>query len=60
MKIALLFLVFAFLVSGCGLREREQELEKKLAYVNEKEQELLLKEKTLQLKEDELAQKENC
>ncbi len=55
MKIALLFLVFALLVSGCGLRERGQELEKKLAYVNQKEQELLLKEKSLQLKEDELA-----
>jgi len=42
------------LVSGCGLREREQEFEKKLAYVNQKEQELLL-EKSLQLKEVELA-----
>ena len=58
MKIALLFLFFAFMTTGCGLREREQELEKKLAYVNQKEQELLLKEKSLQLKEVELAQKE--
>ena len=58
MKFTLLFLVFALLVSGCGLREREQKLDKKLADLNQKEQELLLKEKSLQLKEDELAQKE--
>lgn len=44
--------------TGCDLREREMELEKKLSEVNQKEQELLVKEKSLQLKEDELAQKE--
>ncbi|MEO6720303.1 MAG: hypothetical protein ABIN67_08050 [Ferruginibacter sp.] len=58
MKFVLFFFVFAFLATGCGLREREQELDKKVADLNQKEQELLLKEKSLQLKEQELAQKE--
>lgn len=58
MKFALFFLVFALVTTGCGLREREQELDKKLALLNQKEQELLLKEQSLQLKEAELAEKQ--
>lgn len=58
MKFIFLFLVVSFVTSGCGLRERELELEKRLNEVNLKEQELLLKEKSLQLKEEELAKKE--
>lgn len=58
MKYQLLFLLLSYLISGCGLREREQELDRRLLEVNQKEQELLLKEKSLQLKEDEIARKE--
>lgn len=58
MKFAILFIVFACLTTGCGLREREQELDRKLALVNQKEQEMLLKEKSLQLKEEELAERQ--
>ncbi len=57
MKLIILFLLLSFLNSGCGLRERELELEKKMNEVSQKEQELLLKEKSLQAKEDELAKK---
>ena len=53
----LLFLLFV-LGTGCGLHERELELEKRLGEVNRKEQELLLREKSLEIKAEELAQKE--
>ena len=46
------------IATGCGLQEREKELQKKISEVNQKEQELLLKEKSLQLKEEELAHRE--
>jgi hypothetical protein len=58
MRYQVLFLLLSYFISGCGLRQREQELDKRLLQVNQKEQELLLKEKSLQLKEDELAKKE--
>lgn len=58
MKYIILLFVIVFVTSGCGLRERELELEKKTTEVNRKEQELLLKEKSLELKEDELSKKE--
>src|SRR5688572_12407051 len=54
----LLFLLTIFLLQGCDMRKREENLQVKEAQLNEKEQELLLKEKTLQLKEDELAKKQ--
>lgn len=57
MKLYLIFAI-AFLLSACGLREREQALQRKEAELNQKEQELLLKEKTLQLKEGSLLLKE--
>lgn len=61
-KIALMknFLVLLLLVfsTGCGLHDRELELEKGTGEVNRKEQELLLKERSLQIKAEELAQKE--
>ena len=57
MKLIILFLILSFLNSGCGLRERELELEKKMNEVSQKEQELFLKEKSLQAKEEELAKK---
>ena len=57
MKYIILFLVLSFFTSGCGLRERELELDKKMNEVNQKEQELILKEKSLQLKEEELDKK---
>lgn len=43
-------------LSGCGLREREVELEKKAADLSKKEQELLLKEEMLNQKEKELTE----
>jgi hypothetical protein len=52
-------LAFLCFVSGCNLRQQEEELKKKEAYLNEKEQMLLLKEKTLQAKEEELLLKEH-
>ena len=58
MKLIILFLLLSFLNSGCGLRERELELEKKMNEVSQKEQELLLKEKSLQVREEELTKKE--
>jgi hypothetical protein len=55
----LIFFSFVFVfLSGCGLRQREQELERKMNQVTQKEQELLLKEQSLQLKEEELAKRE--
>lgn len=45
MKYIILLLIMSFAITGCGLRERELELEKKMNEVNQKEQELLLKEK---------------
>jgi hypothetical protein len=56
--IYLLLIFFASISSGCGLRERELELEKKENEINQKEQRLLLLEKQLQLKEDALLQRE--
>jgi hypothetical protein len=59
MKLKILFLgLWLITLTGCGLRDREMELEKKTIEVNQKEQELLLKEKSLQIKEEELAHKE--
>ena len=58
MKYVIFFLVMCFITSGCGLGEREQELEKRTNEVNMKEQQLLVKEKSLQLKEQELLKKE--
>lgn len=53
-----ILLAFLFLLPGCGLRKREEQLEMKEAALRQKEQELLLKEKTLLLKEEELLLKE--
>jgi hypothetical protein len=57
MRHVLLFLLVCFLLTACDIREREQELNKKLAEINRREQELIVKEKTLQLREDELNEK---
>lgn len=58
MKYILLFITVSFFTAGCGLRERELELDKRTDELNLKEQELLSKEKALQLKEEELGKKE--
>jgi hypothetical protein len=59
MKLTVLYLIiFISLVSGCGLRQKEEELKKKETALNQKEQELLLKEKTLEIKEQELLVRE--
>jgi hypothetical protein len=54
----LLLLFFAFIINGCGLRERELALEIKEDSINQKEQRLLLLEKQLQLKEEALLVRE--
>ncbi|HEU4904345.1 MAG TPA: hypothetical protein VFT06_16175 [Flavisolibacter sp.] len=59
MKSITLFLLVLFsFSSGCDLRQREDELQKREAALNQKEQELLLREKTLQQKETDLAKRE--
>ena len=58
MRFCFLFLIMAVLTSGCGLKERQLELEKRIKQVNQKEHELELREKALQLKEEELSRKE--
>lgn len=44
--------------SGCGLRQREKELDQKMQQLNIKEQQLALKEQFLTLKETQLNEKE--
>ncbi len=51
--VALLLILLITSTTGCGLRQREEELKNKEAALNQKEQELLLREKTLQIKERE-------
>lgn len=53
-RIFFLLVLGAFIFSGCGLRQREMELDKKLADVNEKEQQLSLKEQSLDFREQQL------
>ena len=57
---ALFLSMFLLLVlcNGCGLREREKELEAKTEEINQREQKLLLFEKQLELKAEELARRE--
>ena len=55
-KIYFIFICCVFFTSGCGIREREQALEKKENEINQKEQQLLLLEKQLEIKEEALAQ----
>lgn len=45
-------------ISGCGLRQREMELNKKTQELSVKEQELALKEQSLAIKEEQLNEKE--
>jgi hypothetical protein len=51
-------LLIVFIISGCGLQEREAALQKRETELTRKEQELVVKEKDLQLKAEELADKE--
>src|SRR5688572_16750787 len=52
------FLVFIFLASGCGIKEREDAVQKKESELLQKEQVLNLKEKTLAIKEEDLLKRE--
>jgi hypothetical protein len=54
----ILSLLFIIALSGCNLRQREIELDRKLAEVNEREQRLSLKEQSLELREQQLNEKE--
>jgi hypothetical protein len=47
------------LLSSCGLREREKQLQQKTQEINQKEQQLLLKEKELQTRLEEIEKREN-
>jgi hypothetical protein len=58
MKYVILVYLFSFFAAGCGLREREMELEKRTNELNRKEQELLLKIKSFQLQEEELLKRQ--
>lgn len=59
MKHIFTFSVLCMLIfSGCSLRQREIELDKKLAEVNEKEQQLTLKEQSLEFKGQQLNERE--
>ena len=58
MKWIFLFSIFIATFSGCSLRQREIELEKKTAEVNEREQQLSLKEQSLEFKEQQLNARE--
>lgn len=49
-----LFLLCCFLLSSCGIREREEALAQRENEINQKEQSLLLLQKQLQLKEEDL------
>jgi len=53
----ILFVGIVF-VSGCGLRQREMVLNRKMRELNVKEQELALKEQSLAIKEEQLNEKE--
>ncbi len=58
MKLIMLLIIITTFFSGCNLRERELNVEKKEAELMQKEQELNLLAKTLQIKEEELAKRE--
>lgn len=58
MKYLFIPLCLIFLLhNGCGIREREESVQRKEAALNEKEQQLLLKEKSLQLQEEDIARR---
>jgi hypothetical protein len=50
--------MFLITLASCGLREKEDALNKRMSELAQKEQELLLREKSLQLKEKELNERE--
>jgi len=59
MKGRMIFSILCVIVfSGCSVRQREIELDKKLAEVNEKEQQLTLKEQSLDFREQQLNERE--
>jgi len=59
MKGIYLLSFFCFIIfSGCSLRERETQLDRKLAEVNEREQQLALRQQTLEAKEQQLNERE--
>ncbi len=57
-KFILYFPIILLFSAGCGLRSREEALQKKEADFAEREKQLQFKEKTLQLKVEELALRE--
>ena len=58
-KLLLLYIVCCiFVASGCNLRNRELEIEKKTTQLNEKEQQLNLKEQSLDFREQLLLERE--
>lgn len=53
-----ILLIGLFILSGCDLRKREIEMDKKMSELRQKEQELNLREQSLQLREDKLNEKQ--
>ena len=53
-----ILLIGLFILSGCNLRKREIEMDKKASELRQKEQELNLREQSLQLREDKLNEKQ--
>jgi len=53
-----ILLIGLFILSGCDLRKREIEMDKKMSELRQKEQELNLREQSLQLREDRLNEKQ--
>lgn len=57
MKLIIILCVSIAFSSACNSRNRESELSRKEAALNEREQQILLREKTLQFREEEFSEK---
>ncbi|GAA4469523.1 hypothetical protein GCM10023189_56680 [Nibrella saemangeumensis] len=60
MKTLYFLLLIMVTFSGCRLRERERELERRTTELNQKEQQLTLREQQLNQKEEELTKREKA
>jgi hypothetical protein len=58
MRLIIFLLFTTTLFSACGIKEREQALQKKETELAQREQEILLQQRELELKEEELLKKE--
>ncbi|GAA4414323.1 hypothetical protein GCM10023187_43620 [Nibrella viscosa] len=58
MKLSYLLVLIIVIFSGCRLREREKEVNRRTLELNQKEQQLALREQQLNLKEEDLSRRE--